>query len=228
MKAPVGRRWKTRCGPGSPAPLTRRPPVRRPLHSGPAAAARGTPTGPVRMLVDAHRPPHVVPAVRPRRDLQAQVLVPDAVVLPTLRSPFRHRMSSRSVSSGATKPPPDSAAHRDAQVLQRPEHLLQVLVGRLHVANALRRQFLRQPTLHGPELALRTPPRLRRIRRDHLDAQLPHRPPELRRVRLVHPAASLRRVPVVAALIEETWLILTIPIPPPTQFDRAPVSRRPP
>ena len=87
---------------------------------------------------------------------------------------------------------------------RRPAHVLQVLVW---PPPCRARPPSRTPSAANScdsrpassRLPLRTPPRLRRIRGDRLDAQLPHRPPEPRRFDFVHPVAGLRRAPVVAA-----------------------------
>ena len=63
------------------------------------------------MLVDAHLAPPVVPAVGPGRDLQAEVLVPYAVVVahPALPLEAEDVVQVRTEHSG-TKPFPDCAA----------------------------------------------------------------------------------------------------------------------
>ena len=84
-----------------------------------------------------------------------------------------------------------------ARVVGRPEDLLEEAVGVLSGGDPGQAQLLGQALLQGPEHALRAPPRLRRIGRDQLDAELLKRPAHLGRIVLVDLAAGLRRVPVV-------------------------------
>ena len=73
---------------------------------------------------------------------------------------------------------------------------------RFHVRDPGQRQLPRQPSLVRAERPLRSAPRLRRVRRDHLDPELrDQRPPELGRIRLVHLPARLRRRPVVRGAV---------------------------
>ena len=72
-------------------------------------------------------------------------------------------------------------------------------------------QFFRQTILQRPKRTLRTAPRLRRVRRDVLDAELLQGTAELRQNRPRYRPAALRREEVVAApvsieLTEQTVL----------------------
>src|SRR5208282_2542839 len=79
--------------------------------------------------------------------------------------------------------------------------IAQEQVRRLHRDDPGERELLDQTVLQRMEDALRPTPRLRRIGRDMLDAQMLQRPAHLRRARAVDLAARLRRVKIMAAPI---------------------------
>src|ERR1700750_1855607 len=71
----------------------------------------------------------------------------------------------------------------------------------LTVPYAGKREFLDQPVLKRPERPLRSPPRLRRIGPDMLDAQLRQRPADLGRMAAIDLAAGFRGVKVMRPAI---------------------------
>src|SRR3974390_2858731 len=79
--------------------------------------------------------------------------------------------------------------------------LPQKAIGLFHRGDPTQPQLLRQPSLPGPEVALRTAPRLRRIGGNHLNPQLAQRPAYLRYPMGIHLATRLRRQPEMAAPI---------------------------
>ena len=142
----------------------------------------GRPAAVRRQLQDLPFEPHaVVPADRALADLAENVVQPRQV---RARNERRSRLAGRP---------------GELRVEGRQVHLPHIPVGRVDFRDPRRGQLLRQAPLVGAEGALRAAPRLRRIRRDHLDAEPRHRPSELRRVLLVHLAPRRRRVPVVRA-----------------------------
>src|SRR5712692_423788 len=91
--------------------------------------------------------------------------------------------------------------HRKAPVELRQVTLPQKAVGFVHRANPAQPQLLRQTPLPGAEVPLAAPPRLRRIRRNHLHPQIPQRAPHLRHPLPVHHLPGLRRQPEVTGPI---------------------------
>src|SRR5262252_8792538 len=79
--------------------------------------------------------------------------------------------------------------------------LAQKAVGLFHRPDSPQPQLLRQAPLPSPEIALRAPPRLRRIRRDHLDPQIPQRPPHLRQLLALDLGPGFSRAPEMAAAV---------------------------
>src|SRR5438067_2436411 len=71
---------------------------------------------------------------------------------------------------------------RDAELPVELRHVVlsEEAVSLLHRRDAGQPQLLRQPSLPSAEATLATASGLRRVSRDHLDVQLPHRPPDLR------------------------------------------------
>ena len=91
--------------------------------------------------------------------------------------------------------------HREPRVVRRYISVAQPGVGCIHRRDPGQRQLLRHPILQGLEQTLRAAARLRRIRRDMLDAQMRQRAPDLRRLATIHLAARFGRVKVMAAAI---------------------------
>src|SRR6516162_10400886 len=87
----------------------------------------------------------------------------------------------------------------------------QKTVGRLDRRDPRQPQLLRQPPLPGPKAALRSAPRLGRVRRDHLNPQLLQRPSHLRQPVLIHPLPLLdgyeKMAPTIAVQRTEQPLV---------------------
>jgi hypothetical protein len=83
---------------------------------------------------------------------------------------------------------------RERGVVLRHELLHEIAVGGLERRDPRHAQLVDQPALQRPIEALAPPARLRRIRRDVLDAQPGERPPHLRQPPPIHRAFRLRRV----------------------------------
>src|SRR5712692_5401114 len=91
--------------------------------------------------------------------------------------------------------------HRKAPVELREVTLPQKPVGFFHRGDPSQPQLLWQPSLPGAEIPLASSPRLRRIRRNHLDPQLPQRPPHLRHPLPIDDLPGLRGPPEVTGPI---------------------------
>ena len=79
--------------------------------------------------------------------------------------------------------------------------LAQKAVGFRKGADPVQPELLRQPSLPGPEVAFRAAPRLGRVSRNHLHAQIAQRTAHLGQTMRVHLAASLRCQPEMTASI---------------------------
>src|SRR3974377_262811 len=103
-------------------------------------------------------------------DLQAEVLHGHRVVA-THRALVVQGEDPLQVTWGAARESRATLAGRHLEALIERGHvvLTQKAVGLVHGGDAAQPQLLRQPSLPGPEVALRTPPRLRRISGDQLN-----------------------------------------------------------
>ena len=125
--------------------------------------------------------------VAPMTDRQLQLPAPDnsrSCPAPPYAPPSSTGCRpDRCPGAARTRYPPSRAATPKRRVHRQGQNdSCQIPVRIRHVRDPLVRQLPRQTPLHRPEEALRAAPRLRRVRRDHLDPELPHRPPKLRRV----------------------------------------------
>ena len=146
---------------------------------------------------------HIVAPMRVRRDRKRQTLVAHRVVVP--HNPLLlHAQDVRKRPRARPRHERRTLAfrrNRKPRVVRRHKRIPQKAVRRHHILDPGKAQFLRQTLLQRPEHALRPAPRLRRVGRDQIDAQLPERPTDLRRLLLVHLPPGLRRAPVVAPAI---------------------------
>ena len=174
--------------------------VGSPAHQAARAVEDGGPA--IGVLVDPHGGPDEVGPGRMRRDLQLAAVPADRVV-------GRHHagvLDAQDVAPLRLRDRHEGGAdfgrrHGKAGVVLRHVGLAQISVGRLHIRDAVQRQFLRQPVLQGPEGPLAATPRLGRVGRDMLDAELRERPADLGQPSLVDRLARLRRVEIVAASV---------------------------
>ncbi len=121
--------------------------------------------------------------------------------LSTTRSVCTEKTSARSLRLQPPKcrapslpPPPENFSLNSAMYRSRRNRF-----AASSVRDPRHPQLLRQPVLPRPEVPLRPPPRLRRVRRNRLNPQFLHRSPHLRRPALVHLPARCRRVEKVAS-----------------------------
>ena len=121
--------------------------------------------------------------------------------LPAVRSNCSHRISSRVPPLQGTKALPSSRAGTANRVSKRPINFVQAAVGRSHVSDARKGQFL------GPSIRVRgkgvfaSPAHFRGRSGDHFDTPLLHGPAKLRGMSLANLATGPQRRPVMTSTI---------------------------
>src|SRR3974390_1546950 len=167
-----------------------RPPRARVLPQ-PMRPVANTPA-PLQVLVHGDVAARQRPAPSLPLDLQAQVLHAHRVVA-THRALIVQREDLLQVApwTASEGRAPLRRPHLKALIELGDVVLAQKAIGLLHRGDPAQPQLLRQPSLPGPEVALRTAPRLRRIGGNHLNPQLAPRPPHLRPPMGIHLATPL-------------------------------------
>src|SRR6202140_5399870 len=120
----------------------------------------------------------------------------------TTRSCCTEKMRSKSFPLAGTKAL-SGLRRRDGKLAVQLGNavLAQEAIGFLHRGDPAQSQLLRQPALPGAEVPLAASARLRRIRRNHLNAQITHGPSHLGQPLPVYDLSFFRRQPEVAAAI---------------------------
>ena len=120
----------------------------------------------------------------------------------TVRSNWSEKIKSRSRRGQAVKAVPRCAAGTWKRRVELGHVVLaQKAVGFRKGADPVPPELLRQPSLPGPEVAFQAAPRLGRVSRNHLHAQIAQRTAHLGQTMRVHLAASLRCQPEMTASI---------------------------
>src|SRR5271170_5475675 len=137
-------------------------------------------------------------------DLQGQVLEADGVVAADrtleLEREDQVEVTARAGGEGGAAL---RRRHLEAAVEFGHVVLAQKAVGFRKGADPVQPEFLRQPSLPGSEVAFRAAPRLGRVSRDHLHAQVAQRTAHLGQTMRVHLVASLRCQPEMTASIRD-------------------------
>src|SRR5580700_7793345 len=91
--------------------------------------------------------------------------------------------------------------YRKASIELRNVALSQKLIGARHTLNSPEPQLLGESPLPGAEVAFASPASLWRVRRYHLDPQLPQGPPHLRRATAIDRLTGFRGIEEMAGPI---------------------------
>src|SRR5450830_904187 len=154
------------------------------------------------VMADCHLGLHIMVAMRAGLYLQDFALIADSIV-------FAHNafflqtqnVRKRKSDIGDEGRFQIRCRNRELPIMPRLIGISQICVGGVHCRDAVQRELGGQPTLQRAEHTFRTTSRFGAVGRNVFDAKLFQRATNFRQSRLVDFAASLRRVPIMAASV---------------------------